>query len=155
MVAETFLLRAGGCPPPSLDNRSHCLHLVSPPGSMGIHPPPFVLCPVAPLTSQAGPFLIKPGSSCSPFASLCATLVLEHPPQPSSFWAAPSSSSLQLFWCLSAVCLCLDPVRQAVYGGVLPVCCPAEAGRNSDGSSPAFAATVCHTVSCTDIGLVR
>lgn len=140
MVAETFLLRAEGCPLPAWITGPIVFTWSARP--MGLHPPLFSSLPCGSLDFPGRAFLMRPGSSCSPFALLCIALVLEHPPQPSSFWAAPGSSFFQLFWCLSTVCLCLGPVRQAVYGGVLPVCCPAEAGRNSDGKSPAFGATV-------------
>lgn len=68
---------------------------------------------------------------------------LRTPTPPSSLWAAPDSSSPVLYthggvylpW--ASV---WNPSCRAVYGGVHPVCCLAEAGRNSDRKSPALRA---------------
>lgn len=84
---------------------------------------------------------MKPASSCSPFALLSTTLVLEHQ------LSLPLSGQLPapVLYSHGGVCLpsasVWKPSSQAVYAGVHPVCCPAEAGRNSDRKSPAFGAT--------------
>lgn len=106
MVAQTFLLRAGGWPP-SLENRYHCLHLARQ-GCGDAHTFFFPYL-VTPLAFQAGALLMKPGTSCSPFAVFSTTLVGEHPPHLPLSGQPPDSSSLHSRWCLSTVGLCLGP----------------------------------------------